>query len=70
MTIKNVHGLLSAAMKTASILDYRDNPCRGVPSPKSTPTDDNMQQRRTQLQPWCASGLPVTRRFTVSPFVG
>src|SRR6478735_8108387 len=31
-TIKNVHGLLSAAMKTASILGYReDNPCRGVP---------------------------------------
>ena len=43
-TIKNVHGLLSAAIKTASILGYReDNPCRGVPLPKSTATDDDMR---------------------------
>jgi len=43
-TIKNVHGLLSAALKTAAILGYReDNPCRGVPLPKSTATDDDMR---------------------------
>ena len=43
-TIKNVHGLLSAALKTATVLGYReDNPCRGVPLPKSTATDDDMR---------------------------
>ena len=31
-------------MKTAAILGYReDNPCRGVPLPKSTATDDDMR---------------------------
>jgi len=43
-TIKNVHGLLSAAMKTAVVLGYIDsNPCRGVALPKSTATDDEMR---------------------------
>ena len=43
-TIENVHGLLSAALKTATVLGYReDNPCRGVPLPKSTATDDDMR---------------------------
>jgi integrase len=43
-TIKNVHGLLSAAMKTASILgDREDNPCRVVALPQSTATDDDMR---------------------------
>lgn len=43
-TIKNVHGLLSAALKTATVLGYfEDNPCRGVPLPKSTATDDHMR---------------------------
>ncbi len=41
-TIKNVHRLLSAALKRATVLGYfEDNPCRGVPLPKSTATDDD-----------------------------
>lgn len=42
-TIHNLHGLLSAAMKTAIQLGYRqDSPCEGVALPKSTATDDTM----------------------------
>ena len=58
-TIKNVHGLLSAAMKTALILGYReDNPCRGVPSPKSTATAVQQPVRSGGLFP----RLVVTQR--------
>jgi integrase len=42
-TIANVHGLLSAAMKTAVRLGYRsDNPCHGVKLPKGGAVSDEM----------------------------
>ncbi|MEO7127089.1 MAG: site-specific integrase [Nakamurella sp.] len=42
-TIANVHGLLSAAMKTAMRLGYRaDNPCHGVKLPKASIVSDEM----------------------------
>jgi integrase len=42
-TIANVHGLLSAAMTTATRLGYRtDNPCVGIELPKSVATRDEM----------------------------
>jgi len=42
-TVANVHGLLSAAMTTATRLGYRtDNPCVGVELPKSVSTRDEM----------------------------
>ncbi|MGG5174844.1 tyrosine-type recombinase/integrase [Pseudarthrobacter sp. J1763] len=41
-SIKNMHGLLSAAMKTAELLGYISrNPCRGVPLPTVERADDD-----------------------------
>lgn len=41
-SIKNVHGLLSAAMKTAELLGYISrNPCRGVPLPAVERAEDD-----------------------------
>ena len=40
-TIQNVHGLISAAMKTAEMLGYiRENPCRGVQLPSIEKAED------------------------------
>jgi hypothetical protein len=42
-TIHNVHGLLSAAMKTAEMLQYISrNPCRGIQLPPIEHADDNI----------------------------
>jgi integrase len=42
-TIRNVHGLLSAAMETAVKLKYRpDNPCRGIDLPSTERRLDSM----------------------------
>jgi integrase len=42
-TIANLHGLLSASMKTAIRLGYRaDNPCHGVRLPKGERVEDEM----------------------------
>ncbi|WP_285244079.1 site-specific integrase [Pseudarthrobacter sp. fls2-241-R2A-127] len=41
-SIKNMHGLLSAAMKTAQLLGYISrNPCRGVPLPTVERAEDD-----------------------------
>jgi integrase len=43
-TIRNVHGLISAAMETAMRLGYRpDNPCRGVTLPTTEHAEDHEQ---------------------------
>lgn len=41
-SIRNLHGLLSAAMKTAELLGYTShNPCRGVPLPTIETAEDD-----------------------------
>lgn len=41
-SIHNIHGLLSAAMKTAELLEYVSrNPCRGVPLPTVERAEDD-----------------------------
>jgi len=43
-TIRNVHGLISAAMETSMRLGYRaDNPCRGVALPTTEHAEDKEQ---------------------------
>jgi integrase len=43
-TIRNVHGLMSAAMETAARLHYRgDNPCRGMDLPSTEHHEDKEQ---------------------------
>lgn len=43
-TIRNIHGLISAAMETAMRLGYRpDNPCRGITLPTTEHAEDKEQ---------------------------
>jgi len=61
-TIRNVHGLLSAAMETAVRLHYRaDNPCRGMDLPTTEHHED--KEQFLTWDEWCLIHRNITPRY-------